>query len=63
MFMLWNDEDSIPASRELFKTRADARAYARSFRRRFAQQGYYLTTDWRRVAPKDIQLTILTAEP
>jgi hypothetical protein len=63
MFMLWNEEDSIPASPDLFRTEAEAREYARAFRARYERQGYYLAADWRRIAPKDIRLVVLAAEP
>jgi hypothetical protein len=51
MFMLWNETDGISASHDLFKTEAEAEAFAKRFRKRFEVQGYYLTFDLRRISP------------
>lgn len=45
MFALWNETDSIYAAPTPFKTKVEARAYARAFRKRFARQGHYPTAD------------------
>ena len=63
MFILWNDTDGIPAWPEPFKTKRDALNFARAFRARYAQQGYYLTADGQRIDPKDVLLVPRTAEP
>lgn len=56
MFILWNDTDGIPAWPEPFKTKCEALTFARAFRARFAQQGYYLTADGQRIDLKDVIL-------
>jgi len=63
MFMLWNETDKLFASHEEFETEAQAQAYAVRFRRRFVTQGYYLTFDRRRIAPEDVDLVVVPAEP
>ena len=63
MFMLWNENDQIFASPEAFKTEAKAEAFAKRFRMRFAAQGYYLTADRTRIAPEDLELIVVPAEP
>lgn len=63
MFMLWNDTDHLFASPDTFETEAQAEAFAERFRRRFVIQGYYLTSDRRRIAPDDVELTVIRAEP
>lgn len=63
MFILWNDTDGIPAWPEPFKTRRGALNFARAFRARYAQQGYYLTADGQRIDPKEVLLVPRTAEP
>ena len=62
MYLLWNEEDGLPASPDLFRTEEEARAYARAFRARYEHQGYYLAADWRRIAPEDIRLVVLAAD-
>ena len=56
MLILWNDTDGIPAWPEPFKTRREALVFARAFRARYKQQGYYLTADGFRIDPKEIEL-------
>lgn len=63
MFMLWNATDGLYASYEEFETEAQAEAFAVRFRRRFVTQGYYLTFDRRRIAPEDVELVVVPAEP
>lgn len=63
MFMLWNQTDGLFASPEEFETEAKAEAFAVRFRRRFVTQGYYLTFDRRRIAPEDVELVVVPAEP
>ena len=62
MYLLWNEEDGLPASPNLFRTETEAREYARAFRARYSRQGYYFAADGRRIAPEDIRLVVL-AEP
>ena len=59
MYLLWNEEDGLPASPDLFRTETEAREYARAFRARYSRQGYYFAADGRRIAPKDIRLVVL----
>jgi hypothetical protein len=63
MFLLKNETDGVFASPEEFETEAKAEAFAASFRKRFAAQGYYLTADGTRIAPEDVELVIVPAEP
>ena len=63
MFMLWNATDGLYASQDEFETEAKAEAFAVRFRKRFVTQGYYLTFDRRRIAPEDVELVVVTAEP
>lgn len=63
MFMLWNETDKLFASHEEFETEGQAQAYAVRFRKRFVTQGYYLTFDRRRIAPEDVDLVVVPAEP
>ena len=63
MFMLRNETDQVFASPEEFETEAKAKAFAARFRKRFAAQGYYLTADRRRIAPDDVELVVVPAEP
>lgn len=63
MFMLWNGTDKLFASPDEFETVAKAEAFAVRFRRRFVTQGYYLTFDRRRIAPEDVELVVVPAEP
>lgn len=62
MYALWNDTDGVYAAPELFKTRREAQAYARAFRRRFAAQGYYLTADWERIPVSEVRLMLVDVE-
>jgi hypothetical protein len=57
-YRLWNGTDGVYAAPEAFATRAEARAYAAAFRKRYEVQGYYLTSDGLRIAPKHIELVI-----
>lgn len=63
MLMLWNETDQVYASPETFKTKAKAAAFASRFRERFAAQGYYLTADGMRIAPEDLELVVVSADP
>lgn len=63
MFMLWNETDRLFASPDEFDTEAKAEAFAVHFRKRFVPQGYYLTFDRRRIAPEDVELVVVPAEP
>lgn len=63
MFMLWNDTDQLYASLDTFTTAAEAEEFAERFRRRFVTQGYYLTFDRRRIAPEDVELVVVPADP
>ncbi len=62
MHILWNDTDGIPAWPEPFKTKREALAFARAFRARYEQQGYYLTADRQRIDPKDVVLVLRPAD-
>lgn len=63
MFILWNDTDGIPASPEPFKRKREALRFARAFRARHTQQGYYLTADGQRIDPKEVVLAPRPADP
>jgi hypothetical protein len=63
MFLIKNETDDVFASPDAFETEKEAEAYAKEFRARFAAQGYYLTARWERIAPEDIELVIIPAEP
>lgn len=62
MYGIYNATDGVFASPDSFKTRRAARAYARRFRQRFAEQGYYLTADRQRIAVEDVRLEIVPLE-
>ncbi|MDE2492232.1 MAG: hypothetical protein KGM24_15395 [Elusimicrobia bacterium] len=62
MFALWNETDQVFASHDLFETVAEAETYAEKFRARFAGQGYYLTKDWHRIDPADVELHVVPAD-
>ena len=57
-YSVWNGTDSVYAAPEPFATQAEARAFVASFRGRYERQGYYLTPDGLRIAPRDIELVI-----
>ena len=59
MYALWNETDNVYAAPESFKTKMEARAYARNFRKRFTQQGYYLTADRLRIKPSQVRLVVI----
>jgi hypothetical protein len=58
MYYLKNETDGVLAAPCAFATRAEARAYAAAFRKRYKVQGYYLTSDGLRISPEDIELVI-----
>ena len=58
MYFLRNETDGVLAAPYAFATRAEARAYAAAFRKRYEVQVYYLTSDGLRISPRDIELVI-----
>jgi hypothetical protein len=60
-FMVWNATDGIYASGDIFPTKKAADAFVRSFPKRFAGQGYYLTSGRERIFPEDVDLRIIKA--
>jgi len=60
--MLWNETDQVFASPETFETEANASAFAKRFRQRYAAQGYYLTADRVRIPPEEVELLVVPAD-
>lgn len=56
---LFNATDGVYASPDSFKTRREARAFARAFRKRFERQGYYLTAERERIPVEAVELEII----
>ena len=61
-FDVWNATDRIPATAVLFDTKEEAEMFCKGFRERFKAQGYYKDNQWNKIAPEDIQLTIIEVE-
>ena len=61
VYRLWNETDHILAAPDVFKTKELAQACAEKLRKRFAAQGFYLTTDGSRIAPEDVKLVVAPA--
>lgn len=61
-YQVMNRTDGIPAHEEPFNTPEEAQDFKKKFRQRFAEQGYYLTSDQERIHPDDIILTIQESE-
>ena len=57
-YAVWNWTDGVYATPRKFASRSDARDFVESFRKRYKEQGYYLTSSGLRIAPKDIELVI-----
>lgn len=53
--LVWNATDGIYASPE-YMTDADADKFINEFPKRFAHQGYYLTSKWERIDPSQVVL-------
>ena len=62
MYRLWNETDQLFASPLTYKTEKQAKAYADTFRKRIAIQGYYLTVEGKRIKPEEVQLTVVPAK-
>ncbi len=58
VYMVFNATDGIPASPN-WMTWTQAEAFARSFPKRFATQGYYATSRRNRISPEEVVLLIL----
>lgn len=58
MYQLWNETDNILAAPDMFKTKEQALACADILRKRFASQGFYLTTEGKRIAPEAVRLVV-----
>jgi hypothetical protein len=57
-FGLFNDTDGIPATDQVFTSRAEGERAAAAFRDRFRIQGYYRDSSGNRIAPDDILLAV-----
>ena len=56
---VWNVTDGLPATEEWFKTPEEAKQFIKEFRQRYKDlQGYYLTSDRKRIDPDEIRLKI-----
>lgn len=62
MWGVENRTDGTWAWPEPFQSKQKAMDFIRAFRERYAQQGYYLTVDGLRIAPKDVELEIVPVE-
>lgn len=60
-FIVWNQTDNVPASPDEFATTEDAEAFIKSFRKRFAKQGYYAAANGQRLPICDIELEVMPA--
>jgi hypothetical protein len=59
MFYVFNNTDGFYAAPEPFKTREEAEAFIKHFKtERFKHQGYYFTSDMKRIDPADVDLRI-----
>jgi hypothetical protein len=59
-FSIWNDTDNIPATIEVFDTKAKAEKRINDLRDNFRKtQGYYRTNRWEKISPDDIQYRVI----
>jgi hypothetical protein len=61
-FLLWNETDQVYASPDTFPSKAEAEAFAVTFRKRFARQGFYRNVSGENIAPSDIDLVVVPAD-
>ncbi|MDO8757402.1 MAG: hypothetical protein Q7J64_05280, partial [Elusimicrobiota bacterium] len=61
-FMLWNAEDQVFASPDTFPSKAEAEAFAVTFRKRFERQGFYRNIRGEHIAPSDVELIAVPAD-
>jgi hypothetical protein len=61
-FLLWNDTDQVYASPDTFPSKAEAEAFAVTFRKRFERQGFYRNVRGEHIAPSDIELVAVPAD-
>ena len=57
-YIIFNETDGIPAAPTSFPSREDAEKFVKDFPSRFKPQGFYLTSNYERINPQDVQLTI-----
>lgn len=55
---VFNHTDGIWASSDPM-TLDEAEDFSRDFPLRYAKQGYYLTSSWKRIPPEDVELEIV----
>jgi hypothetical protein len=62
MYQLWNETDKILAAPDIFETKVQAQAYADTLRKRFSSQGFYLTSEGKRISPEAVRLIVVPAD-
>lgn len=61
-YQLFNDTDGILASPSTFDSAEEAARAVAQLRRRFEEQGYYLTAHGTKIGPAEVRLTIVPAK-
>lgn len=61
-FVVFNYTDGVTASPDTFSTKAEAKTFIKSFRKRFEKQGYYFTSYMTKISPEHIDLEIINSE-
>lgn len=62
MYLVFNRTDGIYASNDEM-TKKEAERFVRDFPKRFAHQGYYLTSSRVRIDPREVVLTLEPVGP
>jgi hypothetical protein len=57
-YVVWNATDKIMASPEEFESSYAAFRFVTAFKRRFKEQGYYLTAQRERIPVSDVKLEV-----
>jgi len=61
-YVVLNQTDGVMASPEVFPSKKEAKDFVEDFRKRFEKQGYYLTSNQKRIDPSNIRLEIKDVE-
>lgn len=61
-YIVMNDTDGIIASPDIFSSKKEAQTYIDNFSKRYDNQGYYLTSNRKRINPKSVRLRITESD-
>ena len=61
-YIVFNRTDGITASPVAYTTREEAEQFIKDFPKRFAHQGYYLTSRMERISPEQVILEIVEVD-